>query len=117
MSWLICDTRVLAAAEVASDRRARRRGLLGRDDVEGALVLRPCRHVHTMGMRVPIDVAFCGSDGTVLHATTLRPYRMSRPVARAAFCVEAGAGSLERWGVGRGDRLEVVAADEATALG
>ena len=33
--------------------RARRRGLLGRDAFEGALVLRPCRHVHTVRHALP----------------------------------------------------------------
>ena len=62
MAWLVRDGDVLAAAEVADGARARRRGLLGRDAFEGALVLRPCRHVHTFGMRFPIDVAFCDRE-------------------------------------------------------
>mgnify|MGYP003346105269 CR=1 FL=1 len=52
---------VLAAADVAESRAARRRGLLGRDCIDGALVLRPCRSVHTLGMKVPVDVAFCAA--------------------------------------------------------
>ena len=72
MAWLVRDGDVLAAAEIAATARARRRGLLGRDGVEGALVLRPCRHVHTVGMRFPIDVAFCDADGVVLRTVTLR---------------------------------------------
>ena len=41
MAWLVREGDVLATAEVAETRRARRRGLLGRRDFEGALVLRP----------------------------------------------------------------------------
>ena len=37
-------------------------GLLGRDGIEGALLLRPARSVHTLGMRFAIDVAFCDAD-------------------------------------------------------
>ena len=59
MASLVRDGTVLASAEVATTRRARRRGLLGRDGVDGAFVLRPCRQVHTFGMRFPIDVAWC----------------------------------------------------------
>jgi uncharacterized protein len=105
--WLVRDGEVLAAAEVATARRARGRGLLGRDGITGALVIRPCRQVHTIGMRFPIDVAFCDGDGTVRHVATLRRWRVSRLVWRSAFVVEAEAGALARWGLRTGDRLEL----------
>jgi uncharacterized membrane protein (UPF0127 family) len=100
--------------ELATTRAARRRGLLGRDGIDGALVLRPCRQVHTIGMRFSIDVAFCGRDGRVLRVTTMRPRRVSRIVWRSRFVVEAAAGSFEQWGVRRGGTVVVreSAADE-----
>jgi uncharacterized membrane protein (UPF0127 family) len=105
--WLVRDGDVLASAEIATTRRARMRGLLGRRGFEGALVLRPCRQVHTWGMRFPIDVAFCTSDGVVLHSVTMRPWRISRVVRRAAFAVEAPGGAFERWRLRPLDVLEV----------
>jgi uncharacterized membrane protein (UPF0127 family) len=107
MTWLVRDDDVLAVAEVATSRAQRMRGLMGRDDVEGALVLRPCRHVHTFGMRFPIDVAFCDAAGVVLHLSTLVPRRLSRPVLRAAFAIEARAGSFDRWNLRPGDVIEI----------
>ena len=65
MPWLVRGDDVLAAAEVAVTRKVRRRGLLGRDHIDGVLVLRPCRQVHTFGMQFPIDVAFCDRYGFV----------------------------------------------------
>ena len=107
MTWLVRDGDVFATAEIAVSAKARRRGLLGRDDLDGALVMRPCRNVHTFAMRFPIDVAFCGSDGTVLHTCTMTPWRVSRVVPRAAFVVEARAGAFDRWRLHRGDKLEL----------
>ena len=107
MAWLVRDGEVLAAAEIAATARDRRRGLMHRDGFEGALVLRPCRNVHTVGMHFPIDVAFCDAEGVVLRTTTLVPWRISPIVRRAAFAVEAEAGAFERWRVARGDRLEL----------
>jgi len=107
MSWLVRDGDVLAAAEVASGGRARRRGLLGRDTFDGALVLRPCRNVHTVGMRFPIDVAFCDSEGIVLRTVSLVPWRVSPYVHKAAFAIEAHAGAFERWQLRAGDRVEL----------
>jgi len=107
MPWLVRDGDVLAAIEVADTPARRRRGLLGRDDLDGALVLRPCRHVHTFGMRFPIDVAFCARDGQVLRTRSLAPWRVGPLVLRAAFVVEARAGAFERWGLRVGDCVEV----------
>ena len=81
--------------------------MIGREDIEGALVLRPCRQVHTFGMREPIDVAFCDRYGFVLHTSTLGPRRVSRLVWRSYFAIEAAAGSFERWKLLPGDVVEI----------
>ena len=105
--WLVCDGHVLAAAEEPSGVRGRMRGLLGRDGIDGVMVLPRCRNVHTFGMRFPIDVAFCDRDGVVIRAVTMPPRRISPMVWRAQTVLEAEAGALERWGVQVGDRLEL----------
>lgn len=107
MAWLLRDGEVLASAEVARSRRARTRGLLGRDGVEGALVLRPCRAVHTLGMRFPLDVAFCDEDMTVVRVVRMPRHRVGLPVWRARSVIEAQAGAFARWNLRPGDRLEV----------
>jgi uncharacterized protein len=107
MPWLVRDGDVLAAAEVADSARARRHGLLGRDGFAGALVLRPCRNVHTARMRFAIDVAFCDAEGIVLRTVTLVPWRLSPYVHRSAFVVEAEAGAFDRWRLRAGDRVEL----------
>jgi uncharacterized membrane protein (UPF0127 family) len=104
---LLRDDEVLASLEVAPSRRARARGLLGRDGIDGALMLSPSRSVHTMGMRFAIDVAFCDGDLRVLRVVTLPRYRLSRPVWRARSVIEAEAGSFARWRLQPGDQLEV----------
>jgi uncharacterized membrane protein (UPF0127 family) len=107
MAWLLRDGDVLASLEIAASRQERRRGLLGRDGIEGALLLTQTRSVHTLGMRFPIDVAWCDMDLVVLRTARLRPYRVTRPVLRARVVVEAEAGSFDRWRLGVGDRLEL----------
>jgi len=107
VAWLLRDGEVLASLEVAGTRRARSRGLLGRDGVDGALLLRPCRSVHTVGMRFPIDVAFCDDDLRVLRVVTMRRHRLSRLVWRSRAVIETEAGAFARWGLRPGDQLEV----------
>jgi uncharacterized membrane protein (UPF0127 family) len=109
MGWLVRDGEVLASADIARQTRERITGLLGRNEesVTGALIIRPCRQIHTLGMRFPIDVAFCDRDGVVLRTATVEPWRMTRVVWRAGFVVEAAAGSFERWQLRAGDTIEV----------
>jgi uncharacterized membrane protein (UPF0127 family) len=93
--------------EVASTRRARRRGLLGRDGIEGGLVLTPARAVHTFGMRFDLDVAYLDRRGVVLEVRRMRRNRLGRPRLRARSVLEAEAGAFERWGLRVGDVVAV----------
>jgi uncharacterized membrane protein (UPF0127 family) len=111
VAWLIREGEVLAALDVADTLGGRFRGLRGRDGVEGALLLRPCRSVHTMGMHFPIDVAFCRGRGdetfVVLSVVEMRPWRLGRPRPRATCVIEAEAGAFGRWRLRPGDALEI----------
>ncbi len=104
---LEADGRDVAPVELLTTRRERGRGLLGRDGVDGAVLLDPCRSVHTLGMRFAIDVAFCDADGVVLRCATLRPNRLGPTIWRARTVLEAEAGALERWGIAVRSRLVV----------
>ena len=107
MPWLVNDARVMASTEIAESRSERRRGLLGRDDLDGALVLRPCRWVHTVGMRFPLDVAYLDRDGVVIKTARMQRHRVGVPVLTARTIIEARAGAFARWGLRVGDHIEI----------
>ncbi|WP_435822120.1 DUF192 domain-containing protein [Actinacidiphila alni] len=91
---------------VAASYRARTRGLLGLDGIEGALLLTPASSVHTVRMRFAIDVAYLDRKLRVLAVRTMPPGRIGRPRLRARHVLEAEAGALAAWGVRKGVRLE-----------
>ncbi|MGC4916793.1 DUF192 domain-containing protein [Streptomyces albogriseolus] len=93
--------------EIAASYRARTRGLLGRDALEGALLLSPANSIHTFRMRMPIDVAYLDRRLRVLAVRTMPPGRLGRPRVRARHVVEAEAGAMEGWGLGVGAVVEV----------
>lgn len=99
---------VIVPLEIAASRRARTRGLLGRDGVEGALLLTPASGVHTFGMRFAIDVAYLDRKFGVVAVRTMPPGRLGLPRVRARHVLEAEAGAMGRWGVRAGMRAEVV---------
>lgn len=105
--WLLRDEKVLATLEIARGGTARRTGLLGRDGLEGALLIERCRWVHTMGMRFALDVAYLDADGLVLKTVRMSPRRLGLPMPKARKVVEAEAGAFARWGLHVGDTVEV----------
>jgi uncharacterized protein len=106
-SWLVREDTVLATLEIAESWRDRSRGLLGRDGIEGAILLRPARSVHTFRMRFPIDVAHLDDELRVLRTTTMVPNRLGRVVWRSRAVLECEAGCLATWGVEVGDQLDI----------
>lgn len=107
MAWLVHEGKVLATVEVAESFRDRTRGLLGRDGIDGAILLRPAKSVHTFRMRFPIDVAFCDRELRVVKVVTLSRNRVTLPVLKAHAAIETEAGVIGRWGLRPGDCLEV----------
>jgi uncharacterized membrane protein (UPF0127 family) len=97
----------LAPAEVASTRSSRRRGLLGRDGIDGVLVLAPARAVHTLGMRFDLDVAFVDNSGVVVDTCRMTRNRIGLPRWRARSVLEAEAGAFARWNLRPGDVVAV----------
>ncbi|WP_405978910.1 DUF192 domain-containing protein [Streptomyces sp. NBC_00158] len=93
--------------EVAASYRARTRGLLGRDGVEGALLLTPAGSVHTFRMRFPIDVAHLDRRMRVIALTTMPPGRLGLPRLRSRHVLEAEAGAMARWGLAVGSQVAV----------
>ncbi|MFG2788715.1 DUF192 domain-containing protein [Streptomyces sp. NPDC048419] len=93
--------------EIATSYRARTKGLLGRDSVEGAILLSPANSIHTFRMRIPIDVAYLDRDLIVIAVRTMKPWRLGLPRPRSRHVLEAEAGAMAGWGLRAGVRVEV----------
>lgn len=94
--------------EVADGFWTRLRGLLGRSGLESGegLLLTPCRGVHMMGMRFPLDVVLLDGDGRVAGLyPELAPGKRTRLHREARHALEVPAGTIERTGTREGDEL------------
>ena len=87
----------------------RLRGLSGRMDLapgEG-LLLKPCRAVHMMGMKFPLDVAFLDAGNRVIAVYgRLSPGGRTRWHRGARAALELPAGTLQETGTMEGDLVE-----------
>ena len=108
---------VTVPLEIAASYRARTRGLLGRDGIDGAILLSPANNVHTFRMRFPIDVAYLDRKLTVIAVHTMPPNRLSRIRLRARHVLESEAGRMAGWGIRRGVRVAVHEDRAATGAG
>jgi len=106
MAWLVHDGQVLASVERADSLRSRAVGLLGRRDFAGALLIEKTKSVHTIGMKFPIDVAFCDAEMKVIRIVTMPKHRVSKEFS-AACAIETEAGRFRHWQVEVGDQLEI----------
>ncbi len=108
MAWLVHEGTVLASVERADSVRSRTKGLLGRDRIDGALLLDKTRSVHTIGMRFPIDVAFCDDEMKVLRIVTMPQHRVSKVEFGAKCAIETTAGRFRHWQIEPGAQLEIL---------
>ena len=101
---------VATSVQLADTRRARRKGLLGRDSmrVDEAMVITPCVAVHTAFMRFAIDVVFVDRDGRAVQIVQdMQPWRMAASLKGYAV-IELAAGRVKSCGVQLGDRLSII---------
>jgi uncharacterized protein len=97
---------------VADTHWSRLRGLLG--TAEGdfgngtGLWIRPCRGVHTLAMRFPIDVVYLDCAGKVVHVEhNLQPWRFSPIRMQSASVLELPSHTVARTGTAVGDSIEI----------
>lgn len=93
---------VAVPLEVAASYRARTKGLLGRDSVDGAILLTPANSVHTFRMRISIDVAYLDRGLRVIAVRTMKPWRLGLPGLVPGMCWSRRPGRWRVGGSGRG---------------
>ena len=98
--------------QMADSHWSRLRGLMATDPKKFpsgcGLWIVPCRGVHTLGMRFPIDVVYLDGDKTVLYLqANLQPWRMAPVRLKAATVIELPSGTLGETHTQVGDSIEI----------
>jgi hypothetical protein len=97
---------------VADTHWSRLRGLVGKTtsdfQQERGLWIVPCRGVHTLGMRFPIDVVYLSREKVVVHLEpALPPWRFAPVRLKAASVLELPENTISSTGTTIGDQLEI----------
>ncbi len=68
----------------------------------------PCRGVHTLGMRFPIDVIYLDSNSTVIHVEqSLQPWRIAPVRLSAASVLELPSSTVTQTATQLGDKVDI----------
>lgn len=101
---------IASQVEIADNFFSRLVGLLGRDKFpeKHAIVLKPCRSIHTYFLRFPIDVVFLNGQGEVIHLiSNMQTHSFSPVIKKAQKVVELPAGTVKNR-INLGDTLIIV---------
>ncbi|HOV79624.1 MAG TPA: DUF192 domain-containing protein [Bacillota bacterium] len=96
--------------EVSNCFKKRLRGLIGRPVLKPgeAMILMPCKSVHTFFMSFPIDVIFLDKEAVVIKILEkMKPFRFSPVIPRAEISVELPAGCLAHTCTREGHCLQI----------
>ncbi len=95
---------------IADNILSRIKGLLGKKAMPDgeALLIKPCKGIHTFGMQFPIDVVFLDKRNRVVAmAKNVEPNRMTRVFFTAASVLELPAGTIDMTSTKIGDDVEI----------
>tara|TARA_R110002049_G_scaffold257477_2_gene432905 strand:- start:1463 stop:1810 length:348 start_codon:yes stop_codon:yes gene_type:complete len=101
------QTLLLTRVRHADNFATRLRGLLLSRPLQPdeGLLLSPCRQVHTIGMRMALDVIFLDEDGQIIRCVPhLPPWRIAGN-RHAQRVLEIHSGGIERLGLQAGQHL------------
>jgi len=106
---------------IARTHWSRLRGLAGIEQTGfsagQALWIVPCRGVHTLAMRFPLDLIYLDRDGVVVQLrASVQPWRFAPISFHAVSVLELPSGAIRRSRTGIGDTVEIVTSlDQADA--
>jgi len=84
--------------------------LLGRKGLNPgeALIMKPCKSIHTLFLNFPVDVLFVDKNNKVIALiTSLKPWRVSAVYLRAEYAIELPCGMISKSLTTEGDEMVI----------
>jgi uncharacterized membrane protein (UPF0127 family) len=107
-----CNSQITVStyARIADNLLSRLMGLMLKKDFDryDALVLSPCKAIHTFFMRFTIDIVFLDNSFRVVYIKEkLKPWRFSKYVPNANMVIELPEGTIKGKDIAIGDTLKI----------
>ncbi len=104
------DTLIADTGSLARSPLKRMIGLLGRGSLNSgeALAITPCRSIHMLFMKLPLDVIFIDRANTVVGlCPNIRPFQFSSFFPQAHSAIETPAGTIAASRTQMGDNIQI----------
>ncbi|MCL2114714.1 MAG: DUF192 domain-containing protein [Methanobrevibacter sp.] len=109
------NKQTIATLKFANSYFSRLKGLMFKKRLDYVLVLKPAKSnhrftssIHTLFMRFTIDVVFLDKEREVFEITQIAPWKFYIPKRPAAYILEMKKGSIEKYQIAIGDKLDFV---------
>ena len=109
------DKKKIANVKFADSYFSRLKGLMFKKDLDYVLVLKPAETksksasaIHSYFMKMTIDVIFLNEEKQVYEIKQLKPWKFFTPSSGASYILELKEGSIEKYKINLGDKLDFV---------
>lgn len=89
----------------------RAKGLLGKKQLQdgSGLLIKPCKQIHSVGMKFNFDAVFITKDKTVCHLhPNMKPGQISAHINQSLYVLELPAGRIQETDTCIGDVIEII---------
>ncbi|MCX7748676.1 MAG: DUF192 domain-containing protein [Clostridia bacterium] len=103
------NTKLANEAKVAKTFFTRFMGLMGKKSLSqgDGLLITPCKSIHMFFMKFPLDVVFIDKMNVVVYTIEdIKPWKVSKIIAKAHQVIELPVGTIQRTGTHTGDRID-----------
>ena len=105
------EVTIATSVKVANTFFRRLKGLMGTASLSrgSALLISPCKQVHTFFMRYSLDIVFLDESHYIVHlVNSLPPFRISPYIKKSKKVLELPARTIEEYELKVGDKIDML---------
>jgi len=106
---------VISTLKFANSYFSRLKGLMFKSKLDYVLVLKPAKSkhkifssIHTLFMKLTIDLVFLDKNKKVVETSQISPWKFYTPKRSVDYILEMKKGSIEKYEIAIGDKLDFV---------
>lgn len=105
---LVIENKEIIELRVAKSMFARMKGLMGKKNINYALLFNPCNNIHTFFMKEKIDVLYLDKKGYIINFDNgIKPWKFGRIIKGGKTVIELPASTINKFNIRIGQYVQV----------